>query len=191
MKIVSVLSVVTALSLLGACGSESGSSSKPEKGSEANATFNDADSMFAQMMIPHHEQAIEMSDIALDPAIGASSAVLELAAQIKSAQDPEIAQMTLLLKSWGESVNPDMSMDHSSMMGGMMSYDELQALGDLNGKAFDIAWAKAMIMHHEGAIDMAEVVLADGTNAEIQTLAKAIVEGQTAEIETLQSIAGK
>ena len=54
--------------------------------------FNDSDVMFSQMMIPHHEQAIEMSDIALDPAVGASDAVKKLATRIKAAQDSEITK---------------------------------------------------------------------------------------------------
>jgi uncharacterized protein (DUF305 family) len=61
-------------------------------------------------------------------------------------------------------------------------------LGKKMGKDFDVAWAEAMIAHHEGAIEMANTVLDDGTNAEIRELAQAIVKGQQAEIETLQSI---
>ena len=60
--------------------------------------FDDADVLFAQSMIPHHEQAIEMADLALDPASGASTAVRELATRIKAAQDPEIATLRAWLK---------------------------------------------------------------------------------------------
>jgi uncharacterized protein (DUF305 family) len=148
--------------------------------------FNDADVMFAQMMIPHHEQAIEMSDIALDPTIGAGEKVLELATQIKNAQDPEIALMKDLLAAWGQPLAAEEDVDHSTMMSGMMSADELAELGTLTGPAFDAAWAAAMIAHHEGAIEMAETVLADGSNAETLTLAKAIIAAQQGEIETLR-----
>ena len=129
-----------------------------------------------------------MSDIALDPTIGAGEKVLELATQIKNAQDPEIALMKDLLAAWGQPLIADSSVDHSSMMSGMMSADELAELGTLTGPAFDAAWAAAMIAHHEGAIEMAETVLADGNNAEILTLAKAIIDAQQAEIETLRSL---
>ena len=82
----SVIAVALATFLLGACSSGSSTST--------TADFNDDDVMFAQMMIPHHEQAIELADIALDPAVGASTDIRTLATEIKNAQDPEIEQMT-------------------------------------------------------------------------------------------------
>jgi uncharacterized protein (DUF305 family) len=187
---VAILSAVL-MSVLAACGSNSSQDAEPvvaEDATSADAMFNDADVMFAQMMIPHHEQAIEMSDIALDPTIGAGEKVLELATQIKNAQDPEIALMKDLLAAWGQPLVAEGDVDHSTMMSGMMSADELAELGTLTGPAFDAAWAAAMIAHHEGAIEMAETVLADGNNAEILTLAKAIIDAQQAEIETLRSL---
>jgi uncharacterized protein (DUF305 family) len=194
MKTRIAITLLATASLLTACSG----SSTPESNAGTDTTavpakstaFTDADVMFAQMMIPHHEQAIEMSDIALDPSTGASKAITALATQIKGAQDPEISQMKNLLSSWKKPLMADGGMDHSSMMGGMMSMDEMDALGKLRGTQFDAAWAKAMIAHHEGAIKMANDVLADGTNSEIQALAEAIVSGQTAEIAILKPIAG-
>ena len=96
-----VVALTTAALLLGACGSSdmgsmdmgSSDSSSMDMGYSIpeSADFNDADVMFAQMMIPHHEQAIEMSDIALDPNTGASAAIIALATQIKGAQDEKSA----------------------------------------------------------------------------------------------------
>lgn len=159
-------------------------------GSSSDESFNDDDVMFAQMMIPHHEQAIEMSDIALDPTVGANSQVMDLATRIKAEQDPEIQQMTDLLEQWGKSLTPDDGMDHSSMMEGMLSVEELDQLATLRGAEFDVAWANAMIAHHEGAVRMAEEVLEAGKNPEINALASAIIEAQQAEIEELMVIAG-
>ena len=180
--------------LLGACGShdmgsmDMGSSNTGDSIPESS-DFNNADVMFAQMMIPHHEQAIEMSDIALDPNTGASAAVIALATQIKGAQDPEISQMKNLLTTWGMPTEMG-SMDHSSMMEGMLSLEEMDTLGQLKGAEFDKAWAKGMIAHHEGAIAMANDVLAHGKNSEILALANAVVSGQSTEIETLKPLAG-
>lgn len=157
-------------------------------GSSSEENFNSDDVMFAQMMIPHHEQAIEMSDIALDPTVGASSQVVDLATRIKSEQDPEIQQMTDLLERWGKSLTPDDGMDHSSMMEGMLSVEELDQLATLRGAEFDVAWANAMIAHHEGAVKMAEDVLSAGKNPEINALASAIIDAQRAEIEELRVI---
>ena len=193
------IALTTTALLLGACGSSdmgsmdmgSSDSSSVDMGYSIpeSADFNDADVMFAQMMIPHHEQAIEMSDIALDPNTGASAAVIALATQIKGAQDPEISQMKNLLTTWGMPMEMG-SMDHSSMMDGMLSLEEMDVLGQLKGAEFDKAWAKGMIAHHEGAIEMANDVLANGKNSEILTLANAVVSGQSTEIETLKPLAG-
>ena len=193
------IALTTTALLLGACGSSdmgsmdmgSSDSSSVDMGYSIpeSADFNDADVMFAQMMIPHHEQAIEMSDIALDPNTGASAAVIALATQIKGAQDPEISQMKNLLTTWGMPTEMG-SMDHSSMMDGMLSLEEMDTLGQLKGAEFDKAWAKGMIAHHEGAIAMANDVLANGKNSEILALANAVVSGQSTEIEILKPLAG-
>ena len=193
------IALTTTALLLGACGSSdmgsmdmgSSDSSSVDMGYSIpeSADFNDADVMFAQMMIPHHEQAIEMSDIALDPSTGASAAIIALATQIKGAQDPEISQMKNLLTTWGMPTEMG-SMDHSSMMEGMLSLEEMDTLGQLKGAEFDKAWAKGMIAHHEGAIAMANDVLANGKNSEILALANAVVSGQSTEIETLKPLAG-
>ena len=188
------VALAVAALLLGACGShDMGSmdmgSSDTGNSIPESADFNDADVMFAQMMIPHHEQAIEMSDIALDPNTGASAAIIALATQIKGAQDPEISQMKNLLTTWGMPTEMG-SMDHSSMMEGMLSLEEMDTLGQLKGAEFDKAWAKGMVAHHEGAIAMANDVLAHGKNSEILALANSVVSGQTAEIETLKPLAG-
>lgn len=152
--------------------------------------FNDADVMFAQMMIPHHEQAIEMSDIALDPQIEASEAVRALAQRIKDAQDPEIDQMTALLSAWGESTAMDSDADHSSMMSGMLSLEDLADLSRLLGADFDRAWIEAMIAHHEGAIQMAQDVLDSGANVDMRSLAEKIISGQQAEIDEMRALLG-
>ena len=166
---------------LAACGSSTASSD-----TTTGQAFNDADVMFAQMMIPHHEQAIEMSDIALDPTIGAVQGIRDLATQIKAAQDPEIMQMTQWLTDWKQTLTADDGMDHSSMMGGMLTAEELTELGTLRGAAFDSRWAQAMIAHHEGAIQMAQDVLKDGKNPAVLALANEITSSQNSEIEVLR-----
>ena len=187
-RFLTVISIVSTLTLT-ACGSGSSSDTTIATSTSVAAEFNGADVMFAQMMIPHHEQAIEMSDMALDPTVGASADIVALATQIKNAQDPEIAQMTSLLQGWGKALTADHSgMDHSSMMSGMLSTEDMEKLGALTGTAFDVAWAKGMIAHHEGAVEMAQDVLTDGSNAEVRTLAQAIVSTQKAEIATLRAL---
>lgn len=181
-----IIGLVSAL-VFASCGGSS-SSQPTDVSSITTASFNDADVMFAQMMIPHHEQAIEMSDIALDPTIGAGETVRNLATQIKGAQDPEIQQMKDFLTSWNKSVSMDSSMDHSDMMGGMLTQEELTQLGTLRGAEFDKRWIEGMIAHHEGAIEMANDVLASGTNSDVKQLANKIIAAQNAEIEEMRAL---
>ena len=141
------------------------------------AEYSAQDIMFAEMMIPHHQQAIEMSDLALKNSTNPE--VLALAQKIKDAQAPEIEQM----KSWGAS-----SMAHMGhMMDGMLSDEEMSALAAASGSEFDRLFLEGMIKHHEGAIDMAEMVI-DSKNAEVAALANAIIEAQRAEIATMKEL---
>jgi uncharacterized protein (DUF305 family) len=183
------LSGFTAIALLAGCGGSS-DANVADTVTDSVAEFNAADVMFAQMMIPHHEQAIEMSDIALDPTVGASDVVRSLATRIKGAQDPEIATMKGFLTSWKMSLSMDSSMDHSDMMSGMLSAQDIADLSALRGADFDRAWMAGMIAHHEGAIEMAEDVLRGGKNAAVKTLAQEIASAQDAEIIEMKKLLG-
>lgn len=187
-RILNISVSAIALVTLSACSSSDGSSVNSDTSAPAESTFNDDDVMFAQMMIPHHEQAIEMADIALDPTVGASDAVRELATEIKNAQDPEISFMKETLSNWGKSTEMDASMDHSEMMDGMLSLDELSALGALRGTAFDTAWLEGMIRHHEGAISMAEDLIESGVNPELINLGREMIAAQQAEIDAMKAL---
>ena len=191
--LVTTAAAVVGTLTLAACGSESKSASE---GPDAPATgaFNDADVTFAQGMIPHHEQAIEMSDIALDPTVGASAEVGALATRIKAGQDPEITLMTGWLSAWGQPVTMDITEGHDmSSMEGMMSVEEMDALGALTGTEFDKAWLAMMIRHHQGAIAMALTVKANGSNPDLLALADQVIaaqQGEIAEMEALLASAG-
>jgi uncharacterized protein (DUF305 family) len=154
-----------------------------DQGEMMNGDLNMSDVMFAQMMIPHHEQAVEMSQLA--PVAGASPEVQELAAEIAAAQGPEIEQMEAMLDRWG--VAP--MMDHSGhQMAGMVSDEDMDRLRAATGAEFDRLFLELMIAHHEGAIDMTEDPLANGEDPELRTLLEAIVETQTAEIEQMRQM---
>jgi len=145
-----------------------------------------ADAMFAQMMIPHHQQAVEMSTLAETRA--SSPEIKELAAEIKGAQQPEIDQMTAWLEEWGIPVMPmdeAMSEHGGHGMSGMLTDDQLQQLADASGPEFDRLFAEFMILHHEGAIDMAEDVV-DSKDPRVAALAAAIIKTQADEIAHMQ-----
>ena len=191
---VALTALAGALALtLAACGGSSPSSSASSaatSGATTSTAFNEADVTFAQSMIPHHEQAIEMAEVALDPKAGAGVKIKDLATRIKAAQDPEIKQLTALLQGWGKPTQMETSGGHDmSSMGGMMSDDDMKQLATLNGAAFDKQWAAMMIEHHEGAIDMATTVKAAGSNSEVLALAEKIVAAQQAEITEMTPLA--
>jgi uncharacterized protein (DUF305 family) len=186
--------VLTACGGGGTGGAEARPSAEPATASapaSAAADFNDADVMFAQMMVPHHAQAIEMSDVVLGKE-GVDPEVDALAQRIKDAQGPEIAQMTGWLQQWGQ---PAPHTDGASMGGmdhggGMMGADDMQALSDADGPEVSRLFLEQMVEHHRGAIEMAEAEVADGQNPDAVALARAIVDAQQAEIEEMQGLLG-
>ncbi len=154
----------------------------------ANAAFNDADVAFATAMIPHHGQAIEMADLALQQA--ASSRVTTLAKAIKAAQNPEIRTMSGWLTAWGKPVPAPTGMQHDgqSPMPGMMTTQEMADLEKTRGADFDRMWVQMMIKHHQGAVTMAKTEQTAGTSAQAIDLATKIAADQTREIATLQRV---
>ena len=163
-------------------------------------SHNEADVTFAQQMIPHHQQAIEMADLAESRA--ESQEVKELAADIKAAQGPDIETLTGWLEDWDEEVpDADMSdmsgMDHSGMdmssdgssgMTGMMSEEDMTALEAASGADFDQMWLTMMIEHHQGAIEMAQTEQTEGEFDAAVELAEEIESAQTAEIAMMQDL---
>ena len=187
---------LTLTGVLAACGSDdtSAPAAAPTDAavtSTVDVALNEADIEFAQGMIAHHEQAVEMAEIALDPNVGAGAAVVDLATRIQAAQAPEIDQMTAWLTAAGEPVTMDMSDGHDmSDMDGMMSADEMDALAAATGTEFDTMWAEMMIEHHKGAISQSETVKANGSNPDVFALADQIVTVQQAEIAEMQQLLG-
>jgi uncharacterized protein (DUF305 family) len=154
------------------------------------AAFNTADVAFATNMIPHHQQAVEMS--AMVPDRSTNPAVIKLAADISAAQGPEIETMKAFLVQWNAGGSDHQG--HGDMAGmamdGMVDDATLKRLESLKGSEFDTLWLESMIGHHEGAIKMAQTELAGGANVDAKTLAQQIVTGQQAEIVTMKQMLG-
>ncbi len=194
------LGIAAALAVgLSACGGGTPEDPAANPTTGVTATASASDVAFAQAMIPHHQQAVAMADMALDPDSGASAEVKDLATQIKAAQDPEIQQMTMMLEGWGQptampgATSPgDMEgMDHDMggmTMSGMMSDEDMAALDGMSGAAFDQMWLTMMTEHHQGAIDMAEQVAASTLDPQVAALADDIISAQQAEIATMQGL---
>jgi len=200
------LAVLTTVGMLAGCGDNSAghdmgstptSDTSGASGEAPAGEHNAADVTFLQQMIPHHNQAVEMADLV--DGRTTTSAVVDLADQIKKAQGPEIDQMTGWLTGWGEpttsaatpSTGTDHSMpgmDHGSAMPGMMTDEDMAQLKQASGAAFDQQWLTMMVTHHQGAIDMAKAQLTDGANAEVKALAQQIIDAQEAEISQMQTL---
>lgn len=197
---------VTGAVVLAACGggySDSGSGhsghgasagASTSAGASASAAAHNAqDVAFAQGMIPHHRQALEMARLADGRA--ASAEVKDLATRIEKAQDPEIRTMTGWLKSWGEEV-PEAGMDHSghtgmSDMSGMMSEADMTALEKADGKDFDTRFLTLMIEHHQGAVAMATTEKEKGRYSAAKAMADDIITAQNAEIKEMKQLLGE
>lgn len=162
--------------------------------------------MFARHMIPHHQQAIEMSDTILakpdvDPQVA------KLANEIKVAQGPEIEQMQGWLSQWGVPTMPmspgDMNgnmpgmdhgnmpgMDHGNMPGmeGMMSAQDMDALKTAQGADAAKLFLTQMIEHHQGAITMAQTEIKSGQFPSAKAMAQSIVANQQLEIDNMKAM---
>jgi uncharacterized protein (DUF305 family) len=153
------------------------------------AGYNADDVAFATNMIPHHQQAVDLS--ALVPDRSTNADVVGLAQQISAAQQPEINVMKVFLVQWNE--NPDANSGHAghgNTMQGMVDETTMTKLKSLNGAEFDKLWLESMISHHQGAIEMAKAEVANGDNVDAKALAKTIVTTQEAEIGQMKQMLG-
>ncbi|MPZ29056.1 MAG: DUF305 domain-containing protein [Micromonosporaceae bacterium] len=175
-----------ALALSAGCGTDNGDEdTTPPAAAGGEAEFTEADVAFAQNMIVHHQQALEMAELAETRAENPELA--QLASEVATAQEPEITTMTDWLTAWGEPVEPPAG--HEGMaMPGMASEDEMAALAAADGVDFDRMFTRMLIAHHDGAVQMARDVQAEGVNDDVNALAATIEQDQSAEVETLEGI---
>jgi uncharacterized protein (DUF305 family) len=183
------------VALVAGCGGKdmgavdhSSSATAPAATGSGKAAGNKADDVaFAQGMVPHHQQALDMAKLV--PSRSTNAKVLDLAKRIEGAQDPEIKKMNGWLEQWGASTSMP-GMDHGSMpgMSGMMSAEDVKMLEQSKGAAFDKTWLDMMIKHHEGAVAMAKTELQKGSSADAKKLAQDIIDAQQKEITEMQGL---
>ena len=140
--------------------------------------------MFAQMMIPHHDQALTLADLALQKSADAD--IMALARLIQSEQQPEIIQMT----SWLTAANagPGSAADHAGHMDGMLTDAQMADIEAAAGTDFDRLFLEGMKAHHEGAVAMTKDLIENNPNPEVAALAKQIIENQTQEIKYISGL---
>jgi uncharacterized protein (DUF305 family) len=181
-RITAVLAAVVTTAAVSSCG---GSSPTP---AAQSAEHNSADVTFAQNMIPHHQQALDMS--AMVPSRTTNRELIVMAKQIALDQQAEIDTLKGLLQEWGEPAAAD-HMGHDDMgMDGMVDAATMDKLPTLNGTAFDDLWLRSMIRHHQGAVAMAEPEVAHGQNPTAVKTAKIIVKWQQFEIGQMHAMLG-
>ena len=174
---------------------ESATSSATGSAEEVSAEHNDADVMFAQMMIPHHQQAVEMSEMLLAKD-DVPAEVAAFAQKVIDAQGPEIERMNSMLTAWGQDpVDTDgmdgmEGMDHGGMSG-MMSEEDMAALEQAQGTEAARLYLEQMTAHHKGAVDMAKDEAKDGQNPQAVQLAEQVIADQEAEITEMQQMLDK
>ncbi|RVW02770.1 DUF305 domain-containing protein [Rhodococcus xishaensis] len=171
-------------------GAEATTSAGAPGTNEPTGAHNDADVAYVRMMIPHHEQAIEMAELV--PSRSDSPEVNSLATQIEHAQEPEIEQMEGWLTAWGVPEPEHQPMTNmpemENGMHGMMTPEQMRALESASGMEFDRMWLEMMIEHHEGAVTSSEEILRDGESEQVRELAQNIIASQQAEIAQMRQL---
>ena len=196
--------LAAAVLLLTGCGDGGDGTGEDASSSQgAEQDHNDADVRFATQMIPHHAQALMMTDMTAGRELSKETAALVDA--IRAAQAPEIELMTDWLQEWGEPVPATVrdhvhgghdggtsggtdGMDGMDEMDGMMSEEDLAELEQARPAEFEDMWLSMMVEHHEGAVAMAEDELADGAYQPALDLAEEIARSQTEEIEQMEAM---
>ena len=182
MRITALIAAVITTALVSSCQESSPSREGP------STEHNAADVTFAQKMIPHHQQALDMA--AMVPLRTTNRKLIVFAKHVALDQQAEIETLQGLLTQWGESAAPD-HMEHDGMgMDGMVDAATMKKLPTLKGEAFDELWLTAMISHHQGAIAMAQPEVAQGKNPTAVKTAQIILEWQQFEIGQMHAMRG-
>lgn len=178
-----------------------------------DARPSEADVCFVEMMVPHHEQAVEMSEILL-----AKDGVWErgqrFARYIQTVQEQEVDAMTAWLTAWevaltdtaeqvdaghaghaghgtaapaDASLMPSCSHDHGAM-DGMLTAEEMESLRHADAALAQRLYLELMIPHHEGALSMAEEALAGAENTFVRSTATHVVQEQVSELESIRTM---
>jgi uncharacterized protein (DUF305 family) len=146
-----------------------------------------ADVRFAEGMIPHHRQALEMA--ALVPDRSTDPRLRALAERITAAQEPEIKVLTAWLAELGR--RPPEGHGHAEGAYGMATLEQMNRLRAARGAEFDRLFLTLMITHHQGALTMAKEELAGGTDRRMRLMARDVYSGQSIEINRMTSMLGR
>lgn len=157
---------------------------------------NQVDVDFAQMMLVHHRQAVEIAALAAEQT--EHSGVLAVAADVLATHQPEVTELETLLERWGEDVPDDIdisSMDHTEMdhegigigfMAGMASDEKLTLLAAAEGDTFDRPFLRLVRLHLGGGVAMAQAEQISGGDAEGRVVAQRMELDQAEIMATIE-----
>jgi uncharacterized protein (DUF305 family) len=188
----SLISAAAAIVVLAGCANDSGTSGIPREHGSANTSagpsasaFNDTDILFVQVMLPHHDQAVSMSDLLLAKR-GVHPEVAALARQIKDAQQAEIDTMNGWFEAMGRPQREGGT--HHGGLDGMLDENQMQQLDQANSGDGQRLFLEGMIKHHAGAIEMANKEITAGQHPGAVDLAKNIATTQQQEIDVMTDL---
>lgn len=179
--LVVALAVIAALVLLAtALGPSLRAAFAPEEGAH-----NDVDVHFIGMMVPHHEQAIEMSDVLLASDVD-DPQVRDLAQRIKQGQERENEQMRAWAEEWG--IEEDMELHSKHIANGMFQPERLEEFASLSGDELRTAFLEMMHSHHAHVIDMTQDEVERGGYAPLREMAQEMIDVQVAEMGEMEDL---
>ena len=154
---------------------------------DGQAGYNDVDVHFLGMMVPHHEQAIDMSDVLLDSDVE-DAEVRDLAQRIKDGQERENEQMRAWADEWG--IQKDMEHHSKHIANGMFPPEQLEEFAALTGDELRTAFLEMMHFHHNHVIKMTQDEVGRGGYEPLREMAKEMIEVQTAEMGEMEELLG-
>lgn len=167
-RLIASLTLITGMILVAGCGG----------GDEED--FNQTDATFAAQMLPHHEHAVEMANLATSKS--SDPGVTALAEGILETQEQEISELEGYLEVFGE--------EPAAPAAEVMALNEgiISELEAASGPAFDELFLKEMSAHHSSAADMSGIEIAGGEYEEAVALAESIETTQLEEIGEMQEL---
>ncbi len=197
---VRLIAALSALLVLAGCGGGDDVSEASSTGRQipetpvitgTPASHNAADITFAETMVKHHQQAIDLSRMVA--AASTNPDLIALADQIIATQQPEINILNVFLVQWNE--NPDAQTDPETgddplepSIQGMVDDATVAQLQSLRGAEFDRLWLQSMIAQHQGGVDMADDEMAVGVNVDAIAIAKTIAAGLGSQIVSMKQM---
>jgi uncharacterized protein (DUF305 family) len=172
--------------VLSACGGESDTAAQAGAGtgSAAATSYSEGDVMFAQQMIPHHQQVVELAELAATKA--SDPELRAFAAQLQASESKVVGELTGMLTGWGKPTAME-DMSHQEMPG-MASEQDMSSLASLSGAGFDRRFTQMMITHHIGASQLTMTEQQTGSSTQAKAIAAQLLQTQTEQVTQLQTI---